>query len=345
LPGRGGINGLTEATDGNFFGTTYYGGSGQGACSPGGQPGCGTLFKITPDGTLTTLYKFCAQPNCTDGSNPFANLVQGRDGSLYGLTTSGGTNCFPGGCGTIFKISLNGSLVTLHSFDGTDGSMPTGGLIQAKDGNFYGTTESGGKSGGGTVFRITANGTLTTLYAFCLATNCTDGYGPNAGLGTLAEATDGSFYGTTAYGGTYNGGTVFRITPRGQLTTLHDFDGTDGSGPWGSVIQATTGAFYGTTPYGGTQGGSGTIFTLSTGLGPFVAFVRSYGKVGQTSGILGQGLKGTTSVALNGTAASFTVVSDRFIKATVPAGATTGYVTVTTPTAILKSNVPFRVIP
>jgi hypothetical protein len=109
-------------------------------------------------------------------------------------------------------------------------------------------------------------------------------------------------------------------------------------------VQATNGSFFGTT-YFGENDNDGSILSLDVGLGPFVAFVQPYGKVGQTSGILGQGLTGTTSVELNGIPASFTIVSDTFIRATVPTGATTGYVTVTTPSGTLTSNVPFHVIP
>jgi uncharacterized repeat protein (TIGR03803 family) len=133
-----------------------------------------------------------------------------------------------------------------------------------------------------------------------------------------------------------------------MLTTLHSFSNTDGGSPYGSLLQATNGIFYGTTSRGGNEIcaplGCGTVFSLSTGFGPFVAFVRPYGKVGQIGGVLGQGFTGTTSVLLDGTAASFTVVSDTFIRATVPPGATTGYVTVTTPSGTLTSNVPFHVI-
>ena len=166
---------------------------------------------------------------------------------------------------------------------------------------------------------------------------------------TLIQATDGNFYGTAAYDGLYpNFGTVFAITPSGTLTTLHNFDSTDGSYPYAGLLQATTGGFYGTTFAGGSSTacpfGCGTVFSLDMGLGPFVAFVGAAGKVSQTGGILGQGFTGTTSVTLNGIAANFTVVSDTFIKATVPQGATNGYVTVNTPTGALMSNVPFRVI-
>jgi uncharacterized repeat protein (TIGR03803 family) len=112
-------------------------------------------------------------------------------------------------------------------------------------------------------------------------------------------------------------------------------------------VQGTNGVFYGTTSTGGGlfAGGAGTIFSLDMGLGPFVTFVQSSGRVGQSGGILGQGFTGTSSVAFNGVQASFTVVSDTYIKASVPQGATTGYVTVTTPSGVLESNAPFHVIP
>ena len=134
------------------------------------------------------------------------------------------------------------------------------------------------------------------------------------------------------------------ITLQGSLTTLHSFASSEGQGPWAGVIQATNGSFYGTTANGGANG-DGTVFNLSTGLKPFVAFVRVFGTVGDTVQILGQGFKGTTGVCFNGTSASFAVKSNTFLTAVVPAGATSGFVTVTTPTGTLTSNVPFRVVP
>ena len=185
--------------------------------------------------------------------------------------------------------------------------------------------------------------TFTTLYSFCSQPNCRDGSNPLAGL---VQATNGNLYGTTSSGGEFNNnGTVFEITLKGALTTVYDFTGgPDGSLPFAGLVQATNGNLYGAT-YGAGANGVGTIFGLDEGLGPFVTFVQAAGKVGQTGPILGQGLTGTTSVSLNGTPANFTVVSDTFITATVPAGATTGYVTVTTPSGTLTSNVPFHVIP
>lgn len=193
---------------------------------------------------------------------------------------------------------------------------------------------------------------LTTLYAFCSQTNCSDGSHPQDGL---VQATDGSFYSTTVQGGANGFGTIFKITSAGRLTTLYSFcsqtNCPDGSYPATTVLQATSGTFYGTTVWGGVygcsdgSGGCGTVFSLSVGLDPFVAFVRTSGKVGQAAGILGQGFTGTTAVSFNGNPAAFTVKSDTFLAATVPTGATTGTVQVTTPSGVQLSNVPFRVLP
>jgi uncharacterized repeat protein (TIGR03803 family) len=160
--------------------------------------------------------------------------------------------------------------------------------------------------------------------------------------------TDGGLYGTTVSGGVLfcqsPCGTVFKITSSGALTTLHSFYSTDGAAPYGGLVQATNGTFYGTTQNGGTRG-QGTIFSLSTGLGPFVETNPAFGKVGTSAIILGNNLTGTTAVTFNGTAASFKVVSSSAIKTTVPAGATSGTVQVTTPTGTLNSNTIFRVMP
>ncbi len=337
--------GVIQATDGNFYGMTYAGGAHNG----------GTVFKITPAGTLRTLYSFCAQPSCTDGSSPIA-VIQATDGNFYGTTEYGGAN----NGGTVFKITPAGTLTTLYSFcaqaNCSDGSLPQEALIQASDGNFYGTTSSGGNQGGcwtgecGTVFKVTPRGALTTLYAFCATSNCSDGVNPG---GPLVQATDGNLYGTTSFGGAYGGGTAYSITLAGTLTTLHSFLGIVGQ-PYNiaaGLLQGTRGNFYGATywggPYGGPYGsyGDGTIFTLSMGLGPFVTFVRASGKVGTDIEILGQGFTGTTSVTFNAVSASFAVKSDTFLTAEVPTGATTGYVTVTTPTGTLTSNKEFIVKP
>jgi uncharacterized repeat protein (TIGR03803 family) len=240
---------LIQATDGNFYGTTIY----------GGINGDGTIFRITPSGRLTTIYSFCSQPNCMDGAIPYAGLVQGTDGNFYGTTREGG----PLGYGTVFKITPGGTLTTLHSFDCTDGCYPGAPLVRDTEGNFYGTTLGGGSKGFGTVFKITSGGKLTTEYSFCSQSYCTDGTWP----GSLVQATDGDFYGTTFYGGSRlvcgrNGcGTIFKITPSGALTTLHKFNYTTGSGP-NALIQANNGKFYGTTYTGGANG-IGTVFKIT----------------------------------------------------------------------------------
>jgi uncharacterized repeat protein (TIGR03803 family) len=214
---------------------------------------------------------------------------------------------------------------------------PYAGLIQATDGNLYGTTLGGGTKGGGTVFKITPSGKLTTLYSFA------NGSWPYAGL---IQATDGNLYGTTQGGGGYDGGTVFNITLTGNLTTLYHFcpkrGCADGASPHAGLVQDTNGTFYGTTEAGGANG-VGTVFSLSVGLDPFVETQTTSGKVEAPVKILGTNLTGATNVTFNGTAAAFIVVSASLVTTTVPAGATTGKVEVTTPRGTLKSNVAFRV--
>jgi uncharacterized repeat protein (TIGR03803 family) len=329
------LAGLVQATDGNFYGTTYAGGSN----------GDGEIFKITPTGTLTILHNFCSQSTCQDGANPFANLIQGVDGDLYGTTLTGGTR----GVGTVFRISLTGTLKTLHSFCLTsgcpDGDFPQTGLVQASNGNFYGTTIIGGANDSGTIFEITPGGTLTTIYSACSKSGCADG---NYLYAPLIQATDGNLYGITQIGGANNNGTIFRLTPAGSLTTLYSFCSqpgcADGEYPAGSLVQITDGTLYGTTPDGGANG-FGTVFRLSVALKPFVETRPSTAKVGAAINILGTNLTGSTKVTFNGKAATFTVISKNLITSTVPAGASTGQLQVTTPTGVLNSNVNFRIQP
>ena len=384
----------TNCTDGNDPGALVLGADGNfyGVAGGGGANSGGTVFKITPRGTLTTLYSFCAQANCADGSGP-RSLILATDGNFYGTARFGGANtsCFV--CGTIFKITPGGQFTALHSFDGSDGYGPSS-LIQGSDGNFYGTTysipsaEFCESTGCGTIFKITPAGTLTTLHVF----SSTDGANP---YGPLVESTKGNFSGTTVYGGTVldvcdvGCGTIFKITASGKLTTLQYLNWSDGAQPFAGLVLGTDGNYYGTTEggggtgsiyevgsgrgavdlpfdgndlfpyagllqatngtfYGSTSGdgvtSNGAIFSEDTGLGPFVAFVQPTGKFGKTAQILGQGLAGTTSVTFNGVAATkFSVVSDTYMTAVVPAGATTGAVVVATPAGNLTSNVSFRI--
>jgi uncharacterized repeat protein (TIGR03803 family) len=310
---------LTEGTDGNFYGATYGGGD---------QYSYGTVFRVTSTGTLTTLYQF----DFTHGAQPYAGVIQATNGSFYGTTYSGGA----WGGGTVYKITSHGTLTVIYSFGehAYDPDFPVTPLVQGKDGNFYGTTPYGGNSSNyGAVFKLTPSGAFTPLYAF----SGPDGYSPG---GPLVQATDGNFYGTTAYN-TTGQGTVFKVSPGGALKTLHVFDGTDGEMPV-AVVQDTDGEFYGTTNLGGTSN-VGTAFSLDTGLGPFVTTSPTSGEAGTKVIILGNKMNGTTSVAFKDVTATFKVVSSSEITTTVPTGATTGTVTVTTPSGTLKSNVEFRV--
>ena len=239
--GRYPYAGLVQGTDGDFYGTT----------SSGGIKDYGTIFKITSGGIPKTLHNFCSQGGyCTNGSVPYASLIQATDGNFYGTTAAGGARTCASGCGTVFKMTPSGKLKTLYSFcaqnNCSDGQAPYAALVQGTDGNFYGTTTGGGAKnvcgagGCGTVFKITPSGKLTTLHSF----DKTDGANPYAGL---VQGTDGNVYGTTVKGGARKGvsyGTVFKMTPSGKFTTLHSFDGPykDGASPYGTP--------YG-TPYGG----------------------------------------------------------------------------------------------
>ncbi len=333
--------GLIQATDGNLYGTTFSGGTGNN-CVDFQPQGCGTVFKLSPNNgswTFTLLHSF----NFIDGDSPYAGLVQAANGNFYGTTAQGvvtGHICSVG-CGTVFEMTPTGTVTTLHTFTGTDGIFPDSALVQATDGNFYGTTSGDGQPAYyGTVFKITPTGTLTTLHSF----DGTDGYLPNA---PLVQATDGDFYGTTAEGGANQGGTIFKISATGTLITLYNFCAqmycADGDGPEGGLVQDTNGTFYGTAFSGGAFQ-AGTVFSLDVGLTPFVKTQPTSGKVGAPVIILGTNLTDSNSVTFNGTAAAFNVVSASEITTTVPAGATTGPVQVTTPSGVLTSTVNFQVI-
>ena len=324
---------LVFGPDGNLYGTTFQGGASS-AC--GG--GCGTVFQITPEGTLTSLYSM----NFDEGYYPTGALVLGPDGLFYGTTEWGGANAY----GIVFSITTSGAFTSLYSFAWAEDHNPTAPMI-ATDGYFYGTNAGGDFPTGtrGNVFKISPAGELTAVYEF---TGGNDGGAPNGGL---IRATDGNFYGTSALFpegvgscGRDGCGNIFKVTPDGTLTSLHTFTSIDGGQPRGGLVQGTDGDFYGTTSHGGTQG-LGTVFKISTGLGPFVKILPAAGAVGSRVAILGTNLAGATRVTFNGEAAPFTVVSLSRITAIVPAGATTGVVRVITPNEILSSDSRFRVQP
>ncbi len=306
---------VIQASDGNIYGATVY----------GGASNAGVFFRLTPQGKYKVLHSFCAQANCTDGAYG-EWLTEGSDGNLYGVTYEGGT----ANQGTIYEITRNGKLTTLYSFcaqaNCTDGAMPQTGLAQLGDGSFYGTTTIGGTNNEGTVFKYVPGSGLTTLYSFCAQANCTDGYLPAIGL---MLASDGNLYGTTAWGGIYdptcgdNGcGTLFRIGPGGGFKTIYTFcsqaNCTDGSVPSGLLLEPKPGEFYGTTDVGGTIN-AGSIFKISmtgrldslysfcstgcaNGAVPYAGFIKGRdGKLYGTTETAGDGKQGTVySMTLQG---------------------------------------------
>jgi uncharacterized repeat protein (TIGR03803 family) len=368
--------GLLAASDGNLYGTTWYGGANAG----------GVVYRITLSGTETVVYNFSNSGN-PDGNLPQAAVTQGTDGNFYGTTGEFGASIY----GTVDKITPAGVETTLQSFSGHNGAFPKAKLIEGTDGSFYGTTSGRGvgsdASSYGSIFKVTPAGQFKTLHAF--AGYPVDGQGSYGGMvqgadgnlygtttgggaysagtvfsispdgsiykvihnfgrdgaypyGDLIQGTDGKLYGTTSGRGANNGGTIFAITTSGTISTIHNFDAADGMLSYGGLVQATNGSFYGTTNVGGVNG-DGTVYSISVGLGPFVKALPTSGKVGQAVRILGSNLTGATSVSFNGTPATFTVLSHSQITTMVPSGATTGNVQVTVPSGTLTSNVAFQV--
>jgi uncharacterized repeat protein (TIGR03803 family) len=273
---------LVQGNDGDFYGVTNL----------GGAYGQGEVYKVTTEGAITVLHSFCNPSDCTDGSQPAAGLILGKDGNFYGTTPTNVFEITPSGsltvlstsvgsysplvqgndgnfygtvqvdgnstrkcggpCGTIFRITSAGVVTTLHYFKGIDGWSPEGGLAQGTDGDFYGTTAEGGAYYSGVVFKVSSSGTYTLLHSF---TGQMEGCQP---VGELIQGTDGNFYGTTLDCGTKVGdgdGIAYKITPSGRLTILHSFNAT-GEWPRTGLVQASDGNFYGTTPYGGNSNSS-----------------------------------------------------------------------------------------
>ncbi|HZM05034.1 MAG TPA: choice-of-anchor tandem repeat GloVer-containing protein [Candidatus Saccharimonadales bacterium] len=242
---------LLRGTDGYLYGTTTFGKD---------RSAGGTVFRISTNGVFKALYLFPVAGSLyygqsyPSGGYPYAGLIQASDGNLYGTTENGGFDS----AGTVFRISTNGAFASLFSFNyGVDGSYPYTSLIQAGDGNLYGTASTGGLNGYGTVFKISTNGEFTPLHSFFFS-------GLSDPLGPL-QSGGGNLYGTTEYGGAFGQGTVFQVGANGSLTTLYSFTagGVEGSAPFGSTIQGRDGNLYGTTDQGGTYG-EGTVFRIST---------------------------------------------------------------------------------
>jgi uncharacterized repeat protein (TIGR03803 family) len=329
---------FTGGTDGKYPGGAPIAGPGgefYGTTSSGGiSPGCGTLYRFTaPGNVVQVLHSF----NLTDGCSSQQPLVWGTDGNFYGTTLGGGTSGF----GVLFQSTPTGTVTVLHDF-GVYNSETSAPLIQGDDGNFYGTTV-GDTDGtiGGTVFQITPGGTYTVLHTL---NGTTEGSRVVAGL---LQATDGNFYGVASAGGNSTNGTLFQVTPGGSFSVLYNFDSTTGYLPGAAPFQHTNGVLYGDTQLGGPRLGSqdGVFYSWNASMPAFVSAIPDRGPVGGSVEILGQGFTSSTTVSFNGTPATATVVSGTYLKATVPSGATTGLVTVTTSSGTLSSNKQFIVIP
>jgi uncharacterized repeat protein (TIGR03803 family) len=347
---------LVQGTDGNFYGNTVY----------GGTSGDGVIFKMTATGTVTVLHNF---NGAADGAHGYFGLIQATDGNFYGVAQGDGTMY-----GTIFKITPGGVYTVLHTFTGepSDGSSPGSSLAQGSDGKLYGVTAAGGTSNGGTIFSLTTSGgsSYSVLYNF-EDTSSTTGYNPAS---PLIENTDGTFYGTTYYGGLYstcNCGVIYSFTNGLKAyASLVSTSGAEGAkiGILGQGFGSTT-----TVKFGGTQAvtvtrsgstyltatvpagaltGSVTVTTGSTVLTSSQSFrvtptMKTFspesGAVGALVTITGTGLEQTTKVTFDGKTASFTVVSDTEVTATVPTGAKTGKIIVTTKGGSVTSASNFTV--
>jgi uncharacterized repeat protein (TIGR03803 family) len=355
----------TQGTDGNFYGTTVIGGT---TCAHG----CGVVYKMTASGKLSVLHDFTgySTTNPSDGAFPYGALVQGNDGYFYGTTYQGGTF----NQGTIFKISASGkSYVILHSFENdftvAAGLNPDIGLTMGSDGNFYGVTARGGKNGYGVIFQITPAGGYTILYNLCSLKGCADGILPNT---VVTQHTNGKFYGNTAgnslgFSGFFQldtglGPFVISVTGVGKSGGIVEILGQGFTGTSSVSFNGTPAAFTvvadtyltATIPAAastgliavGTPGGtltSNRVFRITPTV---VSFNPPSGLVGAAITIAGTGLTGATKVTFGGVnAPGFTVNSGTQITATVPTGAKTGKIQVTTPAGLASSTASFTVLP
>jgi uncharacterized repeat protein (TIGR03803 family) len=365
-------SGLVLGTDGNLYGTA----------TRGGLNNDGTVFKITPAGQFTKLHDFtnsdatprggvvqgkngsfygttCSQFGPWTGYSitaagkfkhltnsippcPFSGLILGADGKFYGTSQVGGTSSH----GTVFSMTAAGGVKIVYSFDYTHGAYVFSPVAQGNDGLLYGTTSGGGASQEGVVFKLSTNGKKLTLLREFNSNSGTDGSGPFAGV---VAATDGNFYGATSGGansGSVPNGNVFGITSSGAYSDIFAFDDVHGTLAEATPMQHTNGKIYGLTVRGGPHlGEQGVIYQVDLGLPNFVSTLTRWGSAGQSVEILGTGLTGATSVQFGSAPASFTVVSDSYMTAEIPADGSSGLITVSTPTGVLISNRSFFVVP
>jgi len=280
--GSGPLGLIIQDAAGNFYGSTTTGGNPYSDCHFHAFS-CGTAFKLDSTGHETVLYVFCSAPNCTDGAYPVAGPLQDAADNLYGTTVFGGnsgSSCLEGalGCGTVFKLDTTGHETVLYSFcsvlNCTDGSGPSGALIQDAAGNLFGTTSGGGNASSycgefrcGTVFKLDSTDHETVLYAFCTAANCTDGAYPQAGL--IQDAA-GNLYGTASGGGANNAGVVFKLAPGAMgtatvaLTSAPNPSYVDQSVTFSAVVSGSGATPTGTVTFEEGSTALGTV-TLANG--------------------------------------------------------------------------------
>ena len=344
--------------DGNFYGVTRLGGANN----------KGVVFKMTKAGKVTVLWSFAGAPN--DGNLPIGGLVQANDGTLYGTTYLGGTK----NVGTVFKISPTGkNYLVLHNFDRTadinDGVQPLAGLALGTDGNVYGTTGGGGHQNAGALFRVTPAGSYSTLYSFCPKSGCKDGFYPQTGM---VQHTNGKFYGVTESGGTtVNGGEFFSLDMGlGPFVSLigvsgkvdssieilgQGFNGTSSVKLGGTTakfnvvsdtymtatVPAGSSGFVTVATPGGTLTSSRQFFVIPTVTG----FSPASGPVGSHVVVTGKGLIQASLVKIGSKKATYVVNSDTQVTVTVPAGAVTNKISITTPGGKAATKTKFVVTP
>jgi uncharacterized repeat protein (TIGR03803 family) len=351
---------LNPATDGSSAGPLTLGADGSfyGGTASGGVNGWGTLFKVTTSGAFTLLHSFA---NLADGRQG-ATLAQASNGTFYGTTYLGGANS----AGVVFKISPTGTFTKLHDLNGTtEGTGVTGNMILATDGNFYNVALSNGANGGGTLFKVSSAGVFTKVLDFG---GSNEGVSPGTGL---LQATSGLFYGSTENGGTGNASVFYSLNQSlAPFASLVSTTGREGAkiGILGQGFSASSGVKFGgvaatavtrtgttfltaTVPAAALTG-SVTVVTGRTTLTSaqsfkvtptLTSFTPTSGPVGTLVTLAGTGLTQTTKVTFTGKSASFTVISDTEVTASVPTGAATGKIAVTTKGGTASSKTSFTV--
>ena len=332
FPGKGGVGYPLSApilgADGNLYGTT------------GGSSSPYVVYRVSTAGVYKTLYSFI------DGNSVPSVLSAGSDGNLYG--TEADADGF-GNVGGVFRVSTGGAFKLLYGFVSTTNVFyPSTGVIRDTNGKLYGTTAfPSGTAGSGTLYDVTVGGVVTDIVNFPSSLNFDEA------ANNMTQASNGNLYGASYNGGTNAGGGLYELTTANvfsswSFTASNAGTGATGSGPTAPLFQNTNGLLYGITVAGGPNAAQGTFFSLNVGAAPFISLLTPVysGKEGTEVGILGQGFSSSSVVKFGGTTATTkTLTGSTFIQATVPAGALTGKVTVTTGSTTLSTIATYDVTP